>query len=129
MGTPKPILERVLIGGGNNSEKACLRMTFERPLHNSDFPRDRHGHRKFDNSMIKERTAALEAVRHAGQVDLDQQIAGEIGHQVRNHRARDRFATRRQCKGRREDRRRVGLGRVVKRRAPRVARQSSCSSE
>ena len=76
MGTPKPILERVLIGGGNNSENACLRIDFRATLPKSELAVNRHGHRKLDDAMIKERTAALEAVRHAGQVDLDQEIAG-----------------------------------------------------
>ena len=70
----------------------------------------RHGQRQLDDPVVEERAAALEAVRHARHVDLDQEVAGQVRQQVGDHGAGDRVAPRRRGEGRVEHRGRVGLG-------------------
>ena len=89
---------------------------------------DRHRGGQLDDPVVQERPAALEAVRHAGQVDLDQQVAGQVGQEVGDHGAGDVVAARRGGEGRGQERGRVGLRRVGRRRRGRGQR-SIWSSE
>ena len=73
----------------------------QRPLHQpfaaaaaQPHPR-RQPRRELDQPMVEQRLARLEAHRHAGAVDLGEDVAGEPDHQVGILGARQRIARRR----------------------------------
>ena len=91
-GTAKPILFRYSTSRGSSGSSAFLRMCLPSPplsltaLGRLDSP--------FDELVVEERRAHFEAVRHAGAIDLRQDVARQVGLVVQVLHQRERIAER-----------------------------------
>ena len=93
IGTPKPIFERALIGGGNKSTKARLSTTLERPVGSWILRSSGIAAAQLEATRVVQKwPTAFKAMCHAGDVDLDQEVARQIGHDVGNHGPRNTVA-------------------------------------
>ena len=75
-----------------------------------ELPADRHGQGQLDDPVVEERAAAFQAVGHAGEVDLDQEVAGQIGQEVDDRGPGHRVAPGGGVEGPGQDGGGVGLG-------------------